>query len=278
MYRSTVCRAVSAVAAAVIFAACGDSTTGPQDGDVSASVAAAATVDVATVAGDAASEDVQLFKLNAGAFGFAQLSDYERFERWNGCPYDATAKRFICEPKTRGGFVHTRSYAFLDQAGVAQTSYSAATTAQANFRSSLSGTISRNRWSGTMSRERDVTLSGLFGDNASVTINGRSATEKQRTRFEREAATAGSVDRTYDLDATLAITNVVVGAARLPDTWPASGTITRNYSLTRVDVANGTRATTRTSVVTFNGTQFVPLVVNGTEFTLDLATGTVVRK
>lgn len=278
MSRSAARRAASALAVAVTFAACGDASTGPDEGDVSASVAAAATVDAATVAGDAASEDVQLFKLNAGAFGFAQLADYERFERWNACPYDATARRFVCEPKTRGGFVHARSYAFLDQAGVSQTSYSATTTAQANFRSSLSGTITRNRWSGTMSRERDVTLSGLVGDNANVTINGSSATERQRTRFERDAATAGSADRTYDLDASLAITNVVVTAARLPDSWPASGTITRNYSLTRVDVTNGTRTTTRTAVVTFNGTQFVPLVVNGTEFTLDLATGTVVRK
>jgi hypothetical protein len=80
------------------------------------------------------------------------------------------------------------------------------------------------------------------------------------------------------MEGSTVVANVVTAAVRLPDTWPMSGTITRNHSVVRSDVVNGTKTSTRTSVVTFNGTQFVPLTVNGTAFTLDLATGTVTPK
>lgn len=271
-------RRAAALVMTAALAACGDATTEPTDNGVSASVAATTTADVATVSGDAASEDVQLFKVNAGAFGYAQFGDYERFSGWNSCPYDAAAARFICAPVTRGPFVHKRSYAFLDASGTAQSSYGALTTAQANFTTSLTGTITKERWSGTMSRERNFTISGLAGNNTTVTINGTGAVERQRSRFDREAANPGTVVRSYDLDGSLTISNVVVAVASLPQAWPSSGTVTRRYTVTRTDAAGATTTTTRTAVVTFNGTQFVPLVVNGTEFTIDLTTGVVVKK
>ena len=80
------------------------------------------------------------------------------------------------------------------------------------------------------------------------------------------------------MEGSTVIANVVTAAVRLPDAWPLSGTIRRNHSVTRTDAVNGTKTSTRTSVVTFNGTQFVTLTVNGKEFTLDLATGDVAPK
>ena len=129
-----------------------------------------------------------------------------------------------------------------------------------------------------MSRERDLTLSGLLGANSTVTVNGTGATEKMRTTFLRDSTGPNGLTRSYNLEASLAIANVVTPAIRMPDAWPASGTVTRNYKVTRTDATNGTTVTTRNSIVTFNGTQFVDLVVNGTAFTLDLATGTVTPK
>ena len=274
MLKTTLLRAATALTVAALFTACGDAATDPIDTGVSASVSAATTLDVATVSGDAASEDVETFKVHRGAFGLATV-DFERFARWDACPYDATAKRFICTPKTRGPFTHTRSYAYLDEAGAAQSGYSATTTASANFKWSLSGNITKERWSGSMSRERDITLSGLLGANNTVTINGSGAAERQRTRFLRDSAGPTGLTREYNMEATVAIANVVTPAIRMPDAWPASGTITRNYQVTRIDATNGNTVTTRNSVVTFNGTQFAKLVVNGKEFSLDLATGKV---
>ncbi len=275
MTKTSLLRAATALTLAAVFTACGDSTTGPTDAGVSASVSAATTLDVATVSGDAAQEDVETFKVNRGAFGLATI-DFERFARWESCPYDATTKRFICVVKNRGPFSASRSYAYIDEAGVAQSAYSATTTAAANFKWALSGTITKERWSGTMSRERDITISGLLGANTTVTVNGTGATERQRSTFLRDAeGGANGLTREYNLESSLAIVNVVTPAIRVPDAWPASGTITRNYKVTRTDATNGTIVVTRNSVVTFNGTQFAKLVVNGKEFKLDLATGKV---
>lgn len=277
MKTKTLLRAATALTIAAAFTACGDSATSPTDAGVSASVSAATTADVATVAGDAASEDVETIKVNRGAFGLATL-DFERFARWESCPYDATAKRFVCADKIRGPFTATRSYAYFDATGAAQSAYSATATGAANFKWSLAGTITREKWSGTMSRNRDITISGMLGANTTVTVNGTGATEKQRTQFLRDSAGPNGLTRSYDLEASLAIANVITPAIRLPDAWPVSGTITRNYKVTRTDATNGTTVTTRNSVVTFNGTQLVDLVVNGKAFTLDLATGKVTLK
>lgn len=277
MTKHLLMRAATALTVATVFTACGDSSTGPTDSGVSASVAAATTLDVATVAGDAAAEDVETFKVHRGAFGLATI-DFERFSRWESCPFDATAQRFVCVSRTRGPFSNSRSYAYLDATGAAQSAYSATTTASANFKWSLSGSITRERWSGSMSRERDITISGLLGANSTVTVNGTGATERQRTRFLRDSEGPTGLTREYNLEASTVIANVITPAIRLPDAWPASGTITRNYQVTRIDATNGNTVTTRNSVVTFNGTQFALLVVNGKEFTLDLATGKVTPK
>ncbi len=276
MSKHTLLRAVTALTVAALFTACGDSN-GPTDSGVSASVSAATTLDVATVAGDAAQEDVETFKVNRGAFGLATI-DFERFGRWDSCPYDAASSRFVCVERTRGPFTSSRSYAYLDAAGAGQSAYSSTTTAAANFKWSLSGTITRERWSGSMSRNRDITMSGLLGTNTTVTVNGTGSAEKQRTKFLRDSAGPNGLTREYNMESSLAIVNVVTPAIRMPDAWPVSGTITRNYQVTRTDATNGTIVTTRNSVVTFNGTQFADLVVNGKAFTLDLATGKVTVK
>ena len=279
MRNRSIVRAATALTTLFALAACGDNSPTDSSSTVSASVAAATTLDVATVAADAAKEDVETFKANRGAFGIAQLGDFERFAAWDACPYDMTAKRFLCVAKNRGPFATTRSYAYADQAGVAQAAYSATTTATANFKWAMEGTITKSKWNGSVSRSRDLTVSGLSGANTTITINGTSSTERQRTKFAKDgAAGANAVDREYQLEGSTVIKDVVTPAVRLPDAWPASGTITRLHNVTRTDAVNGTKTSTRTSVVTFNGTQTVPLVVNGTAFTLDLATGEAVKK
>lgn len=271
-------RLAASALTATLLAACGDSATAPTDASVSASVATATTLDVASVSGDAAKEDVDMITVNRGAFGLATLDTYERFGKWNPCPYDAAVQRFVCTDKVRGPFTLTRSYAYLDAANAPQSAYGATTTAAANFKWTLAGDITRKRWSGSMSRTRDITLSGLLGANNTVTINGSGSGERQRTTFLRDSAGPNGLTRSYDMQASTTITNVITPAIRLPDAWPVSGTIARNYTVTRTDATNGTTTTTRNSIVTFNGTQFVDLVVNGKAFTLDLATGEVTAK
>lgn len=270
-------RTAAALSLALLVTACGDSA-GPTESDVSAAVATATTLDIATVAGDAAKEDVETFRVNRGAFGIGQSLDFERFSRWDPCPYDAASSRFVCAERSRGPFTYTRSYAYSNAAGAAMNAFSPTLTAAANFKWSISGTITKTRWSGSMSRNRDITFSGLNGNSLAITVNGTGSGERQRTVFLRDSAGPNGLTREYNMDASLVIRNVVTSAVALPDAYPASGTITRSYSVTRTDATNGTTTTTRNSVVTFNGTALVSLVVNGKEFILNLDTGAVTPK
>jgi hypothetical protein len=58
---------------------------------------------------------------------------------------------------------------------------------------------------------------------------------------------------------------------RAENPWPLSGTITRVITVVITNGPNGDVTHERTVVITFNGTQFVTLTVNGEEFELDLA-------
>lgn len=259
--------------AALALTACGDDATAPEA--ESPAVAAQVSADVAAQAADAAAEDVQVMRVNTGAFGIATL-DYERFTRWAPCPLDAGTNRFTCASAGRGPWTANRSWQFRDASGAPQPAYDATTTASANFRWTLAGTFERRRWEGTTSRERDLTFGGLAGANTTVTVNGTGSDARSRTRFANPNAAPGSnaaADRSYEMAATLRIENVVIPVPRA-DAWPTSGSITRTFTGTRT-AANRTATVRRTATVTFNGTALVPLVVNGNRFTLDLATGEI---
>jgi hypothetical protein len=93
----------------------------------------------------------------------------------------------------------------------------------------------------------------------------------------RSRHTDGGAARSYTSSSATTITAVVLPVPRAEDAWPLSGTITNALSIAR-DGARGSRASSRTATVTFNGTQFVPLQIGDRTFTLDLATGRPARR
>ena len=224
--------------------------------------------DLAVVAGDATYEDVGVMHTQFGAFGIP-TGDVPRTGGWHGgCPYDAASGRFVCPVLSANGRTMARSYAFADASGAPQAAYDAVTTESANFRSTMSGAVAREGWSATVSHERDMTVSGLSGAETSHTINGTGSSAQMRSRH------TDASDRTYSMSSVATFTNVVVPFPRTRGAWPTSGTITRTVTATR----EGDGEThTRTTVTTFNGTRFATLTVGERTFTLDLATGRVVR-
>ncbi len=250
-------------------------------------IVASTTLDIAAVAGDAAEEDVEIVKVNLGAFGIAQDIDFDRFERWSSCP-DTIVGNFVCAAKVRGSFMATRSYAYFTSCdgcdfGLLQPGYDPNTTAGATFSWSLAGSITRGKFTGYVTRWRVFEISTPSDSNGTVNVFGMGSdredrVEQLRTTFLRDSA---GPNRTYILTATFNF-SAIAPARRLPDAWPTSGTVTRDYTVTRIDAA-GTTFTTRRAIVTFNGTQFVDLIVsqnadNAIGFTLDLATGKVTPK
>ncbi len=158
----------------------------------------------------------------------------------------------------------------------------------------------------TVRNERDLTVTGLLGLETSATWNGTGTSFIQRTepagrgpdmlgpgmggRGGRGGPRSGrggpggppdslrgregppfGEGGTLEATSTSTVDNVVVPVPLVPGAWPVSGSISESTSAT-ITLPNGNvRDFSRTAVVTFNGTQFVPLVINGDTTIIDLA-------
>ena len=220
----------------IALAACNDAS-GPSEEDLALNEA------VAAVAADAAIEDVQQMFFNLGA------------EPALGASYDAAAP-----PRD-----FSRTVTFYDAGGLVMDAYNAETTASMNIVVEMSGDVERDGWTASVSRSRDLTVSGLAGAETSRTWNGTGSGEVSRSQHSDEHG-----DRSYDMSSSVVIADVVRNLPRDLNPWPVSGTITRTVTVT-ITTADGVVTRERTAVLTFNGTQFVILLVNGEEYEVDLA-------
>jgi len=219
------------------LAACNDAN-GPSELDQ------AIDEDVALVAADAVLEDLQQMYISLGS------------QAASGVSFDVAAP-----PRN-----FSRTVSFFDAAGNQQDAYNPLTTASIHMLIEMSGAVERDGWTATIVRSRDVTVSGLEGEETERTWNGTSSTEVTRSQHSDESGT-----RTYDMSGVGTIADVVRGVPRAENPWPLSGTITRLITVVITNGPNGDVTRERTVVVTFNGSQFATLTVNGEEFELDLA-------
>jgi hypothetical protein len=235
--------------------------------------------DIAETVGDAVSEDMNLLFTgeatlsglggNAQAHVAASTAGFWSFSE--RCPFDATSGRFQCPVVTRGPLTIARSFGLVDEAGAAQSAFDPQLTAAANFQSLITGQVNRPHWSADVQRERDVTVSGLVGQESTREWDGLGASAID-AQFDN-----GEVSRTFQAQSSVTVSDVIVQLPRSQNPWPLSGTITHSVSATRTrEGANQvSHSFSRTATVTFNGTQFVTLQVGTRVFTLDLATGEV---
>jgi hypothetical protein len=138
-------------------------------------------------------------------------------------------------------------------------------TASVHIEVEVEGSLERPMWSGELERHRDLTVSGLLGEETERTWNGHGSDKHSKVRITDE----GDMERHFESETT--IEDVVVGVPRSENPWPLSGTITRHVKVEIINGPNGDVTRERTVVVTFNGTQTVTLSVNGEEFEVDLA-------
>lgn len=188
------------------------------------------------------------------------------------CTFDANIGRFTCPSVTKNGQTFTSSYALFDAAGVTQSRFDKVTTASINFIVSDTGAASfsnnGNSFADTVSRRHNRTVSGLAGDPDTVhTWSGTGSTSVHSVR-------SGQISKIYQLSSTDTTTAVSFRQPRDINPYPLSGTIVRNYTITRTRAASDTttRTATRRVVVTFNGTVNVPMTVGSDRFVLNLDT------
>jgi len=252
MYRLALVRLASLLAASsfALVIGCGRATSPTQ---IAGSIFDGA--DNAAIAFDAANQDLQVADSlrhgPCGSFGFPLGIP-------GGCPFDAASSSFTCGPNLReNGVTETRSYQFLDALGAAQSAYDSLTTASIRFASHLNGTRSHDDRVLTIDDSRELVESGLAGSETTRIWNGSGSS----SRRDSSASTGSAIG----VLSTTTVSDVVVPTPFARDSWPLSGTITTHrVSNDGSDVI---------SVITFNGTRYVPMTVGDITVTIDLARG-----
>ena len=137
-----------------------------------------------------------------------------------------------------------------------------------NASTRLRGTVTHSMLSVT----NQDTATGLAGNETQRTWNGTGDGQVSHSRHSDNGET-----RTYDMTYDTQVQNVVVPFPRTADSWPLSGSIARHVVVKIVGGPHDGETRDRTTVVTFNGTELVPIQVNGKTYTLDLKTRRIVH-
>ncbi len=161
----------------------------------------------------------------------------------------------------------TRTATFFDAAGNEQETHDPLTTASIHLVIESTHEFSRDSWTGTGTRSRDLWITGLEGEETTRTVNGTGSGTVTRSQHTDADGT-----RTYDMSSTSVIENVVHPVPRTDDAWPLSGTITRNVTINVINGPEGDVTKTRTVVITFNGTNLVTMTVGDETFEIDMST------
>ncbi len=258
--RSRTCWIVAG-AALVAAAGCAKDTTAP------ASAALAADVALVTTDGDMQTLQIMHDAAIPGA-GFPGLGA-------PGLLLSPLGGHGGCGPQHRSGATCSgrangldvsRTVTFYDASGAEQAAYDSLTTASIRLQTSVSGTVARGPWSATVDRESDVTVSGLAGQETTATWNGTGTSTITRSRH-----TDGGAARTYDMTGSTTVADLVAPRPHTSGAWPLSGTITHHVTVTQTEGPNAGTTREVDVVVTFDGTQYATVTVNGHTFTLDLA-------
>jgi len=248
------------VAVALTLGACSDSTA-PDALD------SALDADLAVVAADATIEDFHLMSAPL-AFGVPGARGVSAAAQAAG---PAMANGPAGRPGGMGGLggalSGTREVTFFDADGNQQDAYDAETTASIHVVVEVAGEVSREFWSASLERSRDMTISGLAGQETERTFNGEGSEAVSRSRHFEDGTS-----RTYDMDGTFTYSDVVVPVPGSDTPWPLSGTITRHVSVEIVNGPNGDRSVTRDVTIVFDGDETATVTIGDETFEVDLST------
>lgn len=221
-----------------------------------------------------------------------------------GGVYDPVTEWFVCPPETdEHGATVVRSYAFVAEGGEYQTAYDEVLTAAIGLRFQLEAHPEHEGQSGTILARHDLLVSGLAGAEESRTWSGTMTFESegvpphpQQGPGGRDAsgprgpgrppggddrrggpggrqepggppAGDGLPDR-QELTITEATTirDVVLPCPLSEESWPLSGSILRENQ-----IEGGPQGPLdQTSILTFNGSRYATLTVDGETIEIDL--------
>lgn len=203
------------------------------------------------------------------------------------CTYNTTSLRLECTPVVRNGVTITRSFAFANASGVAQSAFDSASTDRINTRSTIIGSIvggfrrgfghgfrsgfgpgSDTSATRRLPLQNDTTTVNLASDRS---VSGLRGTERLVN------GTSGGTETTVGTDSVGRVTIVRVAGdtatgVRIPKTatggmpYPIAGTIVRSMKVTLTYDGAAAQTSTRREVLTFDGsaTATVTITQDGT--------------
>ena len=172
----------------------------------------------------------------------------------SGCSFDAGSQSFVCGPNTLpNGLVETHSYQFLDASNTPQSAFDSLTTASIHFTAKLSGTTTGHY--SKVDDQHELTVSGLAGVETTRTWNGTGTSSHQDSLGTALITT----------NVSTSISNVVLPVSRTSNPYPQSGTIS-----THTVISGGLMPIDMTASLTFDGTRYAKLTINGITYTIDL--------
>jgi len=183
------------------------------------------------------------------------------------CTYAASTGRVTCPTDSNNGLSITRSAAFTDASGKAQSAFDSLTTNTVNIQIAAAGTVIHRGDTSVVNNASDRTVTGLASGSTQRTVNGTSFGTEQ---------THGTNPQNGSYTASRSVSDttkgLVVPLASGKPTYPTAGTVIRNMSATVTLSGASPTTTTRREVVTYDGSANATIVIteNGTSKTCTL--------
>lgn len=163
-----------------------------------------------------------------------------------------------------GSTSFSKTVTFYDTLGAVQTRYDPLGTGSMHVVADLERKATHSFWSADIKRHRDMMVTGLGGRETQRTWNGASSGDVFKSRHPEDG-----IVRTYDMETSATINQVVRAVPRGDHPYPLSGSITRiiHAVITKDGV---TEERDITATITFDGTRFATMSVDGETWEIDL--------
>ena len=182
------------------------------------------------------------------------------------CTFSSATGRADCDDDEEHGLTVTRTVAWFDADGNAQTAFDSATTDKINVKVTVSGTRTRHDSStSVIDASSDRTVSGLAPGSTQHKVDGTA----QGSEVTTGADSGGAFTATRAAADTIA--GIIVPVSDTGRTYPIAGTITRVMSVSVVRTS-GTTSASRREVITYDGSATATMVItqDGTTRTCSL--------
>jgi hypothetical protein len=195
------------------------------------------------------------------------------------CVFSASSGRIACDPVTIKGLTITRSVAYTDASGAAQSAYDESTTNTINMQLTVSGTIVGRFRRGRGHHHHGinslgVSVSGSVSNDTTIvqyasdrTVGGLADASTQRT----VAGTSAGQESTVGTDSigrfTLTrvagdtVTGVVIPIQTAGRSYPTAGTVVRSMQVTLARDGATSVSSTRREVITYDGSTTATVVI-----------------